>query len=114
MINAVSVIGEENIVGEWPQLPGLFPHADGYSVLTHEFAHLIWEFGLTAEQRQRVVDWFDVKRPHGNAVRSPGRRLLEPLPPRPRQAWSAELLRDDGGGVLRPGRERLPGHEHRP
>ncbi|MGH3382934.1 MAG: hypothetical protein ACRDP6_50225, partial [Actinoallomurus sp.] len=83
----VTVIAEENILGEDPEVPGVFAHADGYSVLTHEVSHLIWGHVLTPGQRRQITDWFAVKQDLqrlGHTVEWPDGPFTNPHHPDPR------------------------------
>ncbi|WP_431954856.1 hypothetical protein [Actinacidiphila sp. bgisy167] len=58
-------ISEENLLGgDTPENLGR-THPEGYSSALHELAHVVYAFGLTDEQRARVVAAFDTRTAQG-------------------------------------------------
>ncbi|MFJ2008562.1 scabin-related ADP-ribosyltransferase [Streptomyces chartreusis] len=56
------LVTEENLLGEMPDVDGGHPlHPDGYSTTTHELAHMVYRFGLTERDRERVRTAFEAK-----------------------------------------------------
>ena len=112
----------------------------GYSTTTHEMAHAIHRYGLRNDQKAVITSAYAKKRaatataatigtvpvvrraargsertPALDGHRARPRRLprLAGGDGRRRQAPVRELRVAERGGVLRPGRQRLHGHEHR-
>ena len=49
---------EENLLGETTDVPGAATYHDGYSTITHEFAHALHHYGLSAADRKLIADGY--------------------------------------------------------
>ncbi|WP_141960105.1 hypothetical protein [Actinoallomurus bryophytorum] len=59
--SGMTAVSEENLLGEERSIGDGPGHDEGYSSVTHEIAHLIYNVGLTDAQRQQITDWYGRK-----------------------------------------------------
>ncbi|MFI1400755.1 lonely Cys domain-containing protein [Streptomyces sp. NPDC020681] len=56
------LVAEENLLGENADIDGQHPfYPDGYSTVMHELAHMVYQFGLSEHDRDRVRTVFEAK-----------------------------------------------------
>ncbi|MFD4560726.1 protein-glutamine glutaminase family protein [Streptomyces sp. NPDC058469] len=67
-VRKVAFVAEENLLGARPEVDGAVDeHPDGYSSAAHEMLHPVYDFGLTARDREGVEASFDAKRERGKS-----------------------------------------------
>ncbi|WP_421673392.1 hypothetical protein, partial [Streptomyces albus] len=82
-------VGEENLLGETTSVPGAPVYADGYSSVTHEFAHAVHRVGLGAADRRLVKDVFDAQKAKGWAGKFPDGHWYDPVGDNPGPNYSS-------------------------
>ncbi|WP_205630364.1 hypothetical protein, partial [Streptomyces albus] len=81
--------GEETLLGELAGVPGVAVYADGYSTVTHEFAHAVHMGGLSAEDRRLVKEVFDAQKSKGWAGKFPDGHWYDPVGENPGANYSS-------------------------
>ncbi|MFI9809522.1 hypothetical protein ACIHEJ_35185 [Streptomyces sp. NPDC052301] len=87
--NGQVAVPEENLLGEATAVPGDGVYADGYSTLTHEFAHAIHEGGLSPADRALIESAYQTKVAEGDAAHWPDGPLRDPSGVRPGTNYSS-------------------------